>query len=83
LPVTVSEEFLQKIFEETGKEPATELKINLQDQTIRLGSSESAMEVFEINSYKKTCLLKGFDDIDYLLSIKEEVEQFEKANIDL
>ena len=73
LPVTVSDAFLQAIFAEGAD--AT-LSIDLEKQTItidRTGASES----FEINAYKKTCMLSGYDDIDYLLSMKEEIEQFE------
>ncbi len=73
LPVTVSDAFLQAIFAEGAD--AT-LSIDLEKQTItidRTGDSES----FEINAYKKTCMLNGYDDIDYLLSMKEEIEQFE------
>ena len=73
LPVTVSDTFLQAIFVEGAD--AT-LSIDLEKQTItidRTGASES----FEINAYKKTCMLNGYDDIDYLLSMKEEIEQFE------
>jgi 3-isopropylmalate/(R)-2-methylmalate dehydratase small subunit len=73
LPVTVSDAFLQAIFAEGAD---TTLSIDLEKQTItidRTGASES----FEINAYKKTCMLNGYDDIDYLLSMKEEIEQFE------
>jgi len=73
LPVTVSDAFSQAIFAEGAD--AT-LSIDLEKQTItidRTGASES----FEINAYKKTCMLNGYDDIDYLLSMKEEIEQFE------
>jgi len=73
LPVTVSDAFLQAIFAEAAD--AT-LSIDLEKQTItidRTGASES----FEINAYKKTCMLNGYDDIDYLLSMKEEIELFE------
>src|SRR6186997_2533149 len=75
LPVTVSESFLQKAFAAVEKEPATEIEVNLQEQTIKLlespeaspiGGSLEGAEAFEINSYKKTCLLNGYDDIDYL-----------------
>jgi len=88
LPVKVSEEFLKKIFNAVQKDPKTELEVNLDQQTIKiLGSSEALSfgeglgEVFEINSYKKTCLLNGYDDIDYLLSIKEEIKRFEKEMV--
>jgi len=77
LPITVSDSFLQKIFETIEKDPSTELEVNLQDQTIKISGSDSG-ETFEINHYKKTCLLNGYDDIDYLLNMKDEIEEFEK-----
>jgi 3-isopropylmalate/(R)-2-methylmalate dehydratase small subunit len=73
LPVQVSEGFLQKIFQEGAD--AT-LSINLETETITIDST-GLQEHFEINAYKKTCLLNGFDDIDYLLSIKNDIEAFE------
>ena len=84
LPVTVSEDFLQKIFAAIRKDPATAIDVNLETQTVSL-HNDGAMsgetgesETFEINNYKKTCLLNGYDDIDYLLSIRDEIGQFEK-----
>jgi len=74
LPVTTSEDFLKKIFEAVEKDPKTEIEVDLEKQTIKLNNNS---ESFEINSYKKTCLLNGYDDIDYLLSIKEDIEEFE------
>ena len=74
LAVTVSEEFLQKIFSAVEKNPSTEVEVNLEKQTISIGSES---ESFDINSYKKTCLLNGYDDIDYLLSVRKEIEEFE------
>ena len=74
LPVTVSELFLQKVFAAVKKDPSTEVEVNLEKQTI---SAAGETESFEINSYKKTCLLNGYDDIDYLLSSKKEIEEFE------
>ena len=76
LPVTVSEAFLQKIFETVKKDPSTKIEVNLQAQTIKIFDADLE-EAFEINHYKKTCLLNGYDDIDYLLSIKGEIEEFE------
>jgi 3-isopropylmalate/(R)-2-methylmalate dehydratase small subunit len=76
LPVTVSEDFLQKAFAAIRKDPATQITVDLEAQTISLPTGES--ETFAINNYKKTCLLNGYDDIDYLLSIRSEIEQFEK-----
>ena len=76
LPVTVSEEFLQKAFAAIQKDPKTTIAVDLQAQTITI---DGQSEKFEINNYKKTCLLNGYDDIDYLLSIKSEIENFEHA----
>ena len=76
LPVTVSDAFLQKTFAAIQKDPATKIDVDLETQTISLPSGEK--ENFEINNYKKTCLLNGYDDIDFLLSIRGEIEQFEK-----
>ena len=74
LPVTVSESFLQKAFTEVEKDPSTEVEVNLEKQII---STAGETENFEINNYKKTCLLNGYDDIDYLLNSKKEIEEFE------
>jgi len=73
LPVTVSEVFLQKIF--TLGNEAT-LTVNLEAQTITIDATVES-ESFEINAYKKTCMLNGYDDIDYLLSIKEDIMNYE------
>ena len=73
LPVTVTDTFLQAICAEAAD--AT-LSIDLEKQTITIDTT-GASESFEINAYKKTCMLNGYDDIDYLLSMKEEIEQFE------
>jgi len=77
LPVTVSEPFLQKMLVAIEKEPASEFEVNLPEQYIKIQSTGDK-EVFDINNYKKTCLLNGYDDIDYLLSIKEEIATYEK-----
>ena len=76
LPVTVSEEFLQKLFNTIEKDPSAQIEVNLPEQTIKLAGTTD-QESFEINAYKKTCLLNGYDDIDYLLSIRKDIEQFE------
>ena len=73
LPVTVSDAFLQAIFAQSAE---SNLTIDLEKQTITIDTT-GASESFEINAYKKTCMLNGYDDIDYLLSMKEEIEQFE------
>lgn len=75
LPVQVSPEFLAEIFAAIEADPTTELEINLPEQTITLlatGNSES----FAINGYKKNNLINGYDDIDYLLSMKQEIKEF-------
>lgn len=74
LPVTVSEVFLQKLFDLLEKNPSAELEVNLETQTLTLPPWQ---ERFEINKFKKTCLLNGFDDIDYLLNCKAEIETYE------
>jgi 3-isopropylmalate/(R)-2-methylmalate dehydratase small subunit len=76
LPVRVSEDFLKRIFDTVAKDPKTELEVNLEQQTINIVGDRG--EAFEINAYKRTCLLNGYDDIDYLLSIKPEIEEFEE-----
>lgn len=73
LPVTVSEEFLQKIFKQGNESTLT---INLSEQKITIDATGES-ESFEINAYKKTCLLNGYDDNDFLLSIKRDIEIFE------
>ena len=79
LPVTVSEKFLQKIFNAVGSNPAEEVEVNLKNQTIKIISSGET-ESFDISQYKKTCLLNGYDDIDYLLSLKEDITKYELEN---
>ncbi len=76
LPVTVSGTFLQQIFEQSNE--AT-LSIDVETQTITIDGT-GIQEQFELNSYKKTCLLNGFDDINFLLSKKDQIAQFEKKN---
>jgi len=76
LPVQVSEEFLQKIFSAVEKDAATQIEVDLEKQSITILAS-GEQEHFDINPYKKECLLNGYDDIDYLLSIMNEIEQFE------
>ncbi len=73
LPVQVSEEFLQKIFQ---LENSSTITVNLKQQTITLDAT-GQQEVFEISAYKKTCLLNGYDDIDFLISMRNEIEEYE------
>ena len=75
LPVQVSDNYLKKIFAAIEKNSSTIITVDLERQRVLLedGSSES----FDINPYKKTCLINGYDDIDYLLNLRNEIKQFE------
>lgn len=79
LPVQVSPEFLQVLFKESAKDKNTEVEVNLVTQTVTI-PSVGLSEGFEINSYKKTCMINGYDDIDYLLSMKDKIEDYEKRS---
>ena len=79
LPVVVSEQFLAELFASIKADPKTKVRVDLPNQTITnlvTGKSEN----FEINGYKKHCLMNGLDDIDYLLTNKEKTEAYEKAH---
>lgn len=78
LPVQVSENFLEELFSTIETNPKAMIRVDLENQKITslaTGDSES----FEINSYKKECLINGYDDIDYLLSIKDKIEAYEQS----
>ena len=75
LPVQVSAEFLQKILTEIEKNPNTELEVSLPEQTVTILAT-GERESFDINDYKKTNMTNGFDDIDYLLNIKKDIQEF-------
>ena len=77
LPVTVSEQMLASIFEAVNADPTTKIKIDLEAQTIEIVGTDKK-ESFEIAPYKKQCLMNGYDDVDYLVSIRHEIEEFEK-----
>ena len=77
LPVTVSEQMLASIFEAVNADPTTEIKIDLEAQTIEIVGTDKK-ESFDIAPYKKQCLMNGYDDVDYLVSIRHEIEEFEK-----
>ncbi|WP_127130488.1 3-isopropylmalate dehydratase small subunit [Pseudoflavitalea rhizosphaerae] len=79
LPVQVSDEFLEQLFDAVEKDPATEVVVNVEAQTISVPAA-GLQSSFDINNYKKTCLLNGYDDIDYLLSIKPAIEAFEQQH---
>ena len=76
IPVQVSNEFLEKIFEYSNKNKGITLKINLMDKAISIPATGES-ENFEINSYKQKCLINGYDDIDYLASNLKEIEEYE------
>lgn len=78
LPVQISDTFLQKIFNTYEQNPGLRLHVDLPGQTIRIeGTSDE--EKFDINPYKKYCLMNGFDDIDYLLSQADKIKTFEES----
>jgi 3-isopropylmalate/(R)-2-methylmalate dehydratase small subunit len=74
LPVRVSEDFLEKLFQ---SDAGTELIVDLPEQKISIADTDYN-ESFDINPYKKTCMINGYDDIDYLISIKDEIKEFEE-----
>lgn len=77
LPVQVSDKFLNYILETVEKNPTTKVTIDLENQTVTI---DDVSENFEINPYKKTCLLNGYDDIDYLLNLRETIKEFDVAH---
>jgi 3-isopropylmalate/(R)-2-methylmalate dehydratase small subunit len=80
LPVQVSEAFLAELFKAIEADPGTVIRVDLENQLITL-TATGASETFHINPYKKECLLNGYDDIDFLLSIKDQIAQFEAERI--
>ena len=76
LPVVVSEGFLKELFDSIYQDPKTEVEVNLPAQTIT-NKATGKSEHFDINSYKKDCLINGLDDIDYLLANKAKIEAYE------
>ncbi|MEC7755803.1 3-isopropylmalate dehydratase small subunit [Roseivirga sp. UBA1976] len=77
LPVQVSDAFLGDLLRAIKKNPALQVTVNLPEQVI---SFDDKAETFEVNAYKKECLLNGYDDIDFLVSIKEEIEAYEASS---
>lgn len=80
LPIVVSPEFLETLFETVENNPKATLSVDLERQTITLDETQQT-ESFEINTYKKRCLLEGMDDIDYLLSNQQKLEQYESQRV--
>ena len=79
LPVVVSEEFLQQLFASIAADHKTEVEVNLPAQTVT-NKATGATEHFEINAYKKHCLINGLDDIDFLLENKDKIDAWEQQN---
>ena len=79
LPVVVSDDFLAELFDSINKDPKTEVEVDLPNQTVT-NKATGKSEHFEINGYKKHCLINGLDDIDYLLQNKQKIEEWELNN---
>lgn len=75
LPVQVSDAFLKNIFTTTEENPSAIIEVNLENQFVKL--PDGTKESFDINPYKKACMINGYDDIDYLLSLREEIKEFD------
>jgi 3-isopropylmalate/(R)-2-methylmalate dehydratase small subunit len=78
LPIQVSDEFLDTIFHAVTKNPTTELVVDLENETLILPET-GYQTSFEINPYKKSCLINGYDDIDYILNNKNLIEAYEQS----
>jgi 3-isopropylmalate/(R)-2-methylmalate dehydratase small subunit len=77
LPIVVSDNFLKQLLAAIEEKPSTEIVVDLENQILQVGYVK---ESFEINKYKKTCMINGYDDIDYLLSLSKEVREFDVAH---
>ena len=75
LPIVVSDEILNQIFEIIDQNPSTEFEVNLENQTLKI---QDQTIYFDVDSYKKICLLNGYDDIDFLISQKDKIETYEQ-----
>lgn len=80
LPIQVSDEFLAAIFTQVAKDANSSLTVNLEEQTVAIDAT-GAKENFEINPYKKSCLINGYDDIDFVRSQTDLIEEFEKNKV--
>lgn len=81
LPIQVSSAFLQHLFEAVAINPKIQVTVNLETQTIGLPNGDT--EKFEINAYKKSCIINGYDDIDFILNQKQLITAFEQQNVEL
>ena len=82
LPVVVSEDFLQELFRSIAADPKTEVEVNLPEQKVT-NKATGRCETFEINAYKKHCLMNGLDDIDFLVENKDKIAEFENRRAGL
>jgi 3-isopropylmalate/(R)-2-methylmalate dehydratase small subunit len=80
LPIQITPEYLKELFNEIKKDANTQIEVDLETQKITVLTTGSS-STFEINPYKKTCLMNGYDDIDFLISNKAEIEEFENERI--
>lgn len=79
LPIQVSDEFLAQIFKAVEQDPKSALEVDLENQTVTILAT-GAQTAFEINPYKKSCLINGYDDIDFILNQKNLIEAFESKS---
>ena len=79
LPVQVSEDFIEELFQTVQNDPKTQVKVDLPNQTVT-NLSTSRQETFEINAYKKNCLINGLDDIDFLVQNQDKTIAWEQQN---
>ena len=77
LPIVVPDRFLKQLFTSIEKKPSNEILVDLENQILQVGAVK---ESFEINPYKKICMMNGYDDIDYLLSLNDEIREFDLAH---
>lgn len=77
LPIVVSDKFLKQLLTAIEERPSIEIVVDLENQILQIGAVK---EKFEINLYKKTCLINGYDDIDYLLSLNKEIREFDEQD---
>ncbi len=77
LPIVVSDKFLKQVLTAIEEQPSCEIVVDLENQILQVGAVK---EKFDINLYKKTCLINGYDDIDYLLSLNKEIREFDLAH---
>ena len=80
LPITVDEAFLDQLFKQIEEDPKAEVEVSVPEQSVKIIASGDSRS-FELDPYKKMCLINGYDDIDYLLSLKEKISAFEEARI--